>query len=99
MAPSQTIAIQLSEHNRRLEQLEIRMNAATKDQNTMQEDVDALTSAVFGDRHDPERRPGLIADVREIRQTTAAIDASAKKLFWMVATGIVAAILNLILKH
>ena len=75
------------------------MNAATKDQNTMQEDVDALTSAVFGDRHDPERRPGLIADVREIRQTTAAIDASAKKLFWMVATGIVAAILNLILKH
>lgn len=75
------------------------MNAAAKDQDTMQEDVDALTAAVFGDRTDPDRRPGLIADVRQIKATTDGLAASANKLFWMMAAGIVAAILNLILKH
>ena len=99
MAPSQTTAIQLSEHNRRLEQLEIRMNAAAKDQGTMQEDVDALSAAVFGDRTDPDRRPGLIADVRQIKATTADIDATLKRLNWLVISGFVAALLTMILKH
>lgn len=75
------------------------MDAAVKDQGSMQRDVDALTSAVFGDRNDPERRPGLVADVRQIKATTAEIDATLKRLNWLVISGFVAALLTMILKH
>ncbi|MFZ9371232.1 MAG: hypothetical protein ACO25M_05065 [Limnohabitans sp.] len=99
MAQQITTANQLSEHDRRIDKLEMRMDAAVKDQGAMQRDVDALTSAVFGDRSDPERRPGLVADVRQIKATTAEIDATLKRLNWLVISGFVAALLTMILKH
>lgn len=99
MAPQITTANQLSEHDRRIDKLEMRMDAAVKDQGAMQRDVDSLTSAVFGDRTDPERRPGLVADVRQIKATTADIDATLKRLNWLVISGFVAGLLTMILKH
>jgi hypothetical protein len=99
MAPQITTANQLSEHGRRIDKLEMRMDAAVKDQGNIQRDVDSLTSAVFGDRNDPERRPGLVADVRQIKATTADIDTTLKRLNWLVISGFVAALLATILKH
>lgn len=99
MAPQITTANQLSEHDRRIDKLEMRMDAAVKDQGAMQRDVDSLTSAVFGDRSDPERRPGLVADVRQIKATTAEIDATLKRLNWLVISGFVAALLTMIFKQ
>ena len=99
MAQQITTANLLSEHDRRIDKLEMRMDAAVKDQGAMQRDVDALTSAVFGDRNDPERRPGLIADVRQIKATTQENDATLKKLIWIIVTGFITTLMTLILKH
>jgi hypothetical protein len=98
MAPNSQL-IRLGELETEVEKLKQQMTAVNKDAHTVTGDVAALTSAVFGDRSDPDRRPGLIADVRQIKATVAEINAALKKLMWMVVTAFVTALVVLVIKH
>jgi hypothetical protein len=98
MAPNSQL-IRLGELETEVEKLKQQMTAVNKDAHTVTGDVAALTSAVFGDRSDPDRRPGLIADLRQIKATVAEINAALKKLMWMVVGGFVAGLITLVIKH
>lgn len=75
------------------------MNAITKDGAIIEDEVRALNAAVFGDRHNPEDRPGMVHELREMRKSVASIEASISRLIWLVVSGIVAGVLSLIIKH
>ncbi len=65
----------------------------------MSDEVRAVSAAVFGDHHNPNERPGIVHEVRELRKSVASIEASISKLIWLVVSGIVAGGLSLLIKH
>lgn len=70
----------------------------TKDASVTDNDVAMLKSAVFGDMADPDRRPGLIADVRQIKTTVTEINNALRYLIMLVMTGFIGGLLALIFK-
>lgn len=98
MAPI-TTHIRLSEAEAEITKLTQRMNALAKDGSKMDDELAALNAAVFGDRHNPEDRPGMVHELREVRKSVAGIEASISRLIWLVVSGIVAGGLSLLLKH
>lgn len=98
MAPP-SLQIRISEAEAELAKQTLRMNAIAKDAETMSDEVRAVSAAVFGDRHNPNERPGIVHEVRELRKSVTAIQESINKLMWLIVGGIVAAVLSQILKH
>lgn len=98
MAPT-TVNIRLSEAEAEITKLTHRMNAIAKDGAVIEDEVRALNAAVFGDRHNPVDRPGMIHEMREMRKSVTAIQESINKLMWLILAGIVTAVLSQILKH
>jgi len=98
MAPT-TVNISLSEAESEITKLTHRMNAIAKDGAIIEDEVRALNAAVFGDRHNPEDRPGMVHEMREMRKSVTSIEASISKLIWLVVSGLVTAVLSLVLKH
>lgn len=98
MAPT-TVNIRLSEAEAEITKLTHRMNAIAKDGAIIEDEVRALNAAVFGDRHNPQDRPGMVHEMREMRKSVASIEASISKLIWLVVSGLVAGGLSLLIKH
>lgn len=98
MAPT-TQLIRIGELETKVEKLTQQMTAISKEVDSMDADVAALTSAVFGSKEDPDRRPGLISDVRQIKSTVSEINSALKKLMWMVVTAFVSGLIALVIKH
>lgn len=98
MAPP-SLQIRISEAEAELAKQTLRMNAIAKDAETMSDEVRAVSAAVFGDRHNPNERPGIVHEVRELRKSVTAIQESINKLMWLIVGGIVAAVLSQIIKH
>lgn len=98
MAPT-TVNIRLSEAEAEIAKLTHRMNAIAKDGAIIEDEVRALNAAVFGDRHNPQDRPGMVHEMREMRKSVASIEASISKLIWLVVSGLVAGGLSLLIKH
>lgn len=95
MAPSHTEA-RLSDVECLTQKHQLIIDAMIKDARVNENDVAILKAAVFGDMKDPDRRPGLIADVRQIKTKTDEIYNALKWLLMLVVTGIVGALLALI---
>lgn len=98
MAPP-SLQIRISEAEAELAKQTLRMNVIAKDAETMSDEVRAVSAAVFGDRHNPNERPGIVHEVRELRKSVTAIQESINKLMWLIVGGIVAAVLSQIIKH
>jgi hypothetical protein len=95
MAPNH-FESRLSDVESHLQKHQLIIDAMTKDARANEDDVAILKAAVFGDMKDPDRRPGLIADVRQIKTKTDEIYNALKWLLMLVVTGIVGALLALI---
>lgn len=74
------------------------IQAMIKDATANEDDVDMLKAAVFGDMKDPDRRPGLVTDVRQIKATVTEINNALKYLIMLVMTGFIGGLLALIFK-
>lgn len=98
MAPP-PLQIRMSEAETELAKQTLRMNAIIKDAETLEREVKAVSDAVFGDRSNPNERPGIVHEVREMRKSVTAIEGSINKLMWLIVAGIVTAVLSQILKH
>lgn len=89
----------MSEAEAEIAKQTLRMNAIAKDAETMSDEVRAVSAAVFGDHHNPNERPGIVHEVRELRKSVTAIQESINKLMWLIVGGIVTAVLSQIIKH
>ncbi len=69
------------------------------------ERVEHLENAVFGDRSDFDARPGIISEIRRMAdeqkrsgELLSDVRDSLKRLNWMVLTAVVSALLAVVLK-
>lgn len=102
MAPNNTV-IRVSELEAEVSKLTLRMNAIAKDAETIEEEVKALNNAVFGDRNNPDDRPGIVYEVREMRKIVGGVKEALNKLIWLIVaslvTGVATWIASLFSKH
>lgn len=98
MAPHQ-VNSQLSEHNARILALEARMNANTETILDSHESIEQLDKAVFGDRREPDKQPGLYARMKQLETKVDAIHVAVNRVAWMIITAFVAGLLALVFKH
>lgn len=98
MPPQSRTEARLSDVESAVQKYQLQIDAMIKDATVNEADVTLLKAAVFGDMSDPDRRPGLIADVRQIKTTVTEINNALRYLIMLVMTGFIGGLLALIFK-